>query len=203
MKNDLTRFATNAGAIISVVLFFVAIFAYDFIQSQVLAIGNLSTGTKWVLLFSVIYIGAQFLAALLDIVQGRVKAKLKNLLLLWFSYLIFTFLNLFILFLCLPILAISFILGPALGLGGLIGICLILVYLYHHLIDSTAIAHPPSHQEVLIFAGAIIAAFGVLYLLFKKNASPDQLLDGLIDYYVDHIYKPVEAWNKQMLQNLD
>jgi hypothetical protein len=56
---------------------------------------------------------------------------------------------------------------------------------------------------VLIFAGAIIAAFGVLYLLFKKNASPDQLLDGLIDYYVDHIYKPVEAWNKQMLQNLD
>jgi hypothetical protein len=44
---------------------------------------------------------------------------------------------------------------------------------------------------------------GMLYLLFKKNALPDQLLDDFIDYCVGHIYKLVEEWNQQMLQNLD
>ena len=118
MKINNKEFVYGLGQISAIVVFMAALVGYWIFQDHLANWSFIHAKYKWFIGFAVLYIGAQMVASIIDILQGRHKATLNNFLTMWLSYLMLTFVDLLFLVLSIPLIIISFILGPVMFFGG-------------------------------------------------------------------------------------
>lgn len=156
----------------------------------------------YVFYFLTLYLAAQFLAATIDLLRGTYKATFNNFFLLWRSYLFMTLIHLLLWVLAVPLFLFLFLIGPVAFIGGLIALCLLLIYFLQIVLGFHLVAHPPGGGEAL-WALLFLTACGLLFLglsrLLKRNVDPT---DRFVDFYIHYFLKPAQRRNSRWLQGL-
>lgn len=191
------------GVLLSVLIFFGGLWCL--VQYGIPFAANVK-GPDWLpvfIMFFLLYVGAQFLAAAIDLLQGRYKATIKNFWILWRSYLFITLVHLFMWVLAVPLFLFLFIVGPVAFIGGGIAVGILLIYLLQAILGLDVVTHPPGGLEALLallFLSICALLLWGLSRLFKHNYDP---IERFADFYYRRILQPAERYNIDLLDKLD
>lgn len=203
MKRNIEEFIYGLGQISAIIVFMAALIGYWLLEDYIAHWNMFSSTEKQAISFVVLYIGAQLIAAAIDLLQGRHKATLHNFLVLWLSYLWITFINLSLLVLCIPLLVLSFILGPVMFFVIVVGGILLIIYFIHVILGYPIVANPPKDDEALIGLIAVSVSLLIVYLYFRQTEKDGNFFDRFIDFLVRFWVEPAHNWNDRLLKTLD
>ncbi len=202
MNERIKKSATGIGEIAAIAVFMVGLWLF-FAFGDWLSVWKIDGYFKTFLFFFVLYVGAQLLATLIDFLQGKHKATFKNFIILWSGYLFMTLINLLILVLLIPMMALQFLLGPVVFFVGFISLATLVIYFVQNILGFDWVGHPPT-PEVAKYAmiGLLfcLGAFGLVYYWVKNNIHPE---DKLIDFWIDKLADPAAELYKTWLGYLD
>jgi hypothetical protein len=122
------------------------------------------------------------LATLIDVIQGRVSWRVKLLIPLFLSYLLRIFLEILLMVLALPVLALMFVLGPVMFIIGMVSLGMVVMYVIEVLlgIDIKGASVPYGGLTALAALAAMLISGYVFFRFLDKS-------EGLLDLWLDKI----------------
>lgn len=190
------------GTIFSIVLFVLAIIGLSQLEYS-LSFLSLPKWAEWLLFFGFLYLFAQALAALFDLLQGQYKPSLKNFCLLWLGYLLVTGASLLLLFMALPILVLGMLMGPVAFFAFIVGGIMTFLFLAQTLLGFELVGDPPTGIWALGAILAFLFGAGVLYWQIWVRDENERLTDGFIDWFVRYFSGPAKQKQQHWIEKLD
>ncbi|MFK7905520.1 MAG: hypothetical protein AB8B69_10365 [Chitinophagales bacterium] len=190
------------GEIAAIAVFMAGLLAFYSFGDSIATWGISSNLRAFVLLFA-LYLGAQFLAAIIDFLQGRHRLTPKNFIILWSSYLFVTMVNLLFLVALFPLIILQFILGPATFFVFFISSATLLIYFVQNTLGIDWVGNPPTIETAkwaLVGLAACFGAIGLVYYWNSKEINPETLL---IDFWLDKIDTPARKLHQKWMRFLE
>jgi hypothetical protein len=136
--------------------------------------------------FAWFYLVMAAAAAVIDVIQGAVPLRFNSIVTAFLGYTYRLFMELVLIALCLPAIALMFILGPVMFLAFFVSLgCLVMYFLLVILkIDIKGVVPRESGIEALIELGVLLVSGFALFNLFKTQKLFEYLLGKIIDGFL-------------------